>query len=123
MTENSTFFGAHGGFSRANATVGENGSFVPEGVARSNMDYSIGYSSAALSLIDLALESDDVLNSVDYLVYPICFNMRHAIELQLKEFWRSLEKLSQYRKVALEEHRIIKIKADPSLKKKVASHS
>ncbi|WP_157905877.1 transcriptional regulator [Escherichia coli] len=119
MTENSTFFGAHRGFSRANATVGENGSFAPEGVARSNMDYSIGYSSAALSLIDLALESDDVLNSVDYLVYPICFNMRHAIELQLKEFWRSLEKLSQYRKVALEEHRSIKIKANPSLKKRL----
>jgi len=119
MTENSTFFGAHGDFSRANATVGENGSFTPEGVARSNMDYSIGYSSAALSLIDLAIESDDLLNSVDYLVYPICFNMRHAIELQLKEFWRSLERLSQYRKVSLEEHRNIKVKAKPSLKKEL----
>ncbi|HBM3126404.1 TPA: hypothetical protein LVL98_006121 [Klebsiella michiganensis] len=117
MTENSTFFGAHGDFASANATVGENGSFAPEGMPRSNMDYSIGYSSAALSLIDLALKSDEVLNSVDYLVYPICFNMRHAIELQLKEFWGSLEKLSQYRKVALEEHRTIKIKATPSLKK------
>jgi hypothetical protein len=119
MKENSTFFGAHGTFGNVNATVGENGSFAPEGVPRSNMDYSIGYSSAALSLIDLALESDDISNSVDYLVYPICFNMRHAVELQLKEFWRSLEKLSQYRKVALEEHRICKIKADPSLKKRL----
>ena len=58
MTENSTFFGAHGDFASANATVGENGSFAPEGMPRSNMDYSIGYSSAALSLIDLALKSD-----------------------------------------------------------------
>lgn len=119
MKENSTFFGAYGEFGNMNATVGENGSFTPEGVARSNMDYSIGYSSAALSLIELALKSDDILNSVDYLVYPICFNMRHAIELQLKEFWYSLEKLSQYRKVTLENHRILKIKADPSLKKKL----
>ncbi|MFV8980674.1 hypothetical protein [Serratia fonticola] len=117
MKENSTFFGANGKFSNVNATVGENGSFAPEGVARSNMDYSIGYSSAALSLIDLALESNDTSNSVDYLVYPICFNMRHAIELQLKEFWRSLEKLSHYRKVTLEEHRVFKIKENPSLKK------
>jgi len=112
MKENNTFFGANGHYSEVNATVGNNGSFKPEGVARSNMDYSIGYSSAALALIELAIESQEVRNSVDYLVYPICFNMRHAVELQLKELWRTLEELSKYREVALNEHRENKIKLD-----------
>ncbi|MDY1000124.1 hypothetical protein SOM24_16760 [Pantoea agglomerans] len=112
MKENNTFFGANGHYSEVNATVGNNGSFKPEGAARSNMDYSIGYSSAALALIELAIESQEVRNSVDYLVYPICFNMRHAVELQLKELWRTLEELSKYREVALNEHRENKIKLD-----------
>ncbi|PWK09869.1 transcriptional regulator [Pantoea ananatis] len=121
MKENNTFFGAHGHYSDVNATVGNNGSFRPEGVARSNMDYSIGYSSAALALIELALKSQELRNSVDYLVYPICFNMRHAVELQLKEFWRALEGLSKYREVALNAYREVKIKSNQLDRGKVRS--
>jgi hypothetical protein len=121
MKENNTFFGANGHYSDVNATVGNNGSFKPEGVARSNMDYSIGYSSAALALIDLAITSQELRNNVDYLVYPICFNMRHAVELQLKEFWRALEGLSKYREAALNAYKEVKIKSHQQDRGKVRS--
>ncbi|EPH3378831.1 TPA: hypothetical protein ACMDSI_002563 [Vibrio parahaemolyticus] len=114
MIENNTF--CVGINSNSNATVGFNGSGVPVGEARSNIDYAIGFSSAALELIDVALTSEKLENSVDYLVYPICFNMRHAVELQLKKLWQDLTKLASYRNVTLTEHRNRKIKANPELR-------
>ncbi|PSV16517.1 hypothetical protein C0W59_07450 [Photobacterium kishitanii] len=55
MIENNTFScGVNGSF---NATVGNNGSGVPIGEARSNIDYAIGFSSAAIELIEVALTS------------------------------------------------------------------
>ncbi|MCG7488670.1 transcriptional regulator [Vibrio sp. Of14-4] len=114
MTENMTFsVGINGHF---NATVGNNGSGTPEGIPRSNIDYAVGFSSAALEVINVALTSQKLENSVDYLVYPICFNMRHAVELQLKKFWNDLKILSGYRKFRLDSHRNSKIKADPELR-------
>lgn len=101
---------------RYNATVGNNGSGTPEGVPRSNIDYAVGFSSAALEMINVALTSQKLENSVDYLVYPICFNMRHAVELQLKKVWKDLSVLSDYRKVRLGNHRNNKIKVDPNLR-------
>ena len=53
--ENDTFSG--GETTHLNATVGNNGSFAPEGEARSNTDYALGFSSAALELIRAAKES------------------------------------------------------------------
>ena len=117
MRENNTFSG--GVNSRFNATVGNNGSGSPLGEARSNIDYAIGFSSAAIELIEVALTSDKIENSLDYLVYPICFNMRHAVELQLKKVWKDLSSLAVYRKVKLNDHRNIKIKSSPHLKSKI----
>lgn len=117
MHGNSTF--AVGVDSNFNATVGDNGSGVPIGEARSNIDYAIGFSSAALAAIDVALTSRELINCVDYLVYPICFNMRHAVELQLKKVWKDLSTLSEYRKVRLKEYRVQKIKDFPALQGKL----
>lgn len=61
----------------ANACVGNNGS-------PSYVDYSKGFSIAANVLIDQVLEGQGLGLSVDYLVYPVCFNMRHSVELRLK---------------------------------------
>lgn len=57
-----------------NACVGNNGN-------PSYNEYYRGYSQAAITLIDTAIETRDL----DTLIYPICFNMRHAIELKLKQ--------------------------------------
>ncbi len=110
--ENDTFSGGVNG--RLNATVGHNGSGGAEGEPRSNIDYVNGFSSAALKMIDVALESQEVYLSLDYLIYPICFNMRHAVELQLKKIWADLKELSRYRKIRLKAHRDEKIRLDPS---------
>ena len=115
--ENDTFSG--GLNCQFNATVGHNGSGTAEGEPRSNIDYVNGFSSATLKLIDVAIESQEVYLSLDYLIYPICFNMRHAVELQLKKVWKDLEDLSVYRQVVLTDHRDEKIRLDPSKRGKL----
>ncbi|MBP5956976.1 hypothetical protein ICA16_14990 [Pseudomonas anatoliensis] len=61
----------------ANACVGENGQ-------PSYVEYAKGFSAAANSLIFNVLETRGAKFSPDLLIYPICFNMRHAVELHLK---------------------------------------
>lgn len=75
----------------ANACVGDNGnpSFV---------EYAKGFSTAANLLIEKVLDSQSIEYSVDELIYPICFNMRHSVELRLKGTVSSLERLSEHRK-------------------------
>jgi len=73
-----------------NACVGENGD-------PGNREYAKGYSLAANMLLDKVLAHHSQANLVDLLVYPICFNMRHSIEIRLKETIRCLLKLSEYR--------------------------
>ncbi|MBD9616756.1 hypothetical protein [Pseudomonas sp. PDM07] len=76
MTEtNPTFRGADPIW--ANACVGDNGN-------PSYVEYSIGFSKAANILIDLVLNDESDVLSVDEFVYPVCFNMRHSVELRLK---------------------------------------
>lgn len=65
--ENDTFSG--GLNCQFNATVGHNGSGTAEGEPRSNIDYVNGFSSATLKLIDVAIESQEVYLSLDYLIY------------------------------------------------------
>ncbi|MEC8749072.1 MAG: hypothetical protein VXX73_12275 [Pseudomonadota bacterium] len=101
--ENKTFSGSIN--ANLNATVGPNGSDAPEGQPRSNTDYAIGYSSAAISLINVAIESPDLKTTPDFLVYPICFNMRHSLELYLKKFWDDLAILATYRNKKLTKYR------------------
>lgn len=85
---NSTFCGGEPFW--ANACVGENG--MPD-----YFDYAKGYSSAANLLIKSVLETEGLKYSVDQFIYPICFNMRHSIELRLKGVVSFLERLSHYR--------------------------
>ncbi len=79
MTEvirtNTTFIGAEPSW--ANACVGENG-------APGYWEYAKGFSQAANILIALVLDEDGIKYSVDELIYPVCFNMRHSVELRLK---------------------------------------
>ena len=61
----------------ANACVGNNGS-------PGYWDYAKGFSQAAIILIDTVLSTRGAVHSVDEIVYPVCFNMRHSVELRLK---------------------------------------
>lgn len=72
--KNSTFCGSEPSW--ANACVGNNGS-------PGYFEYSKGFSTAANLLIDQVL-SKQMDMDIDDLVYPVCFNMRHSVELRLK---------------------------------------
>lgn len=72
---NSTFVGGFPAW--ANACVGENG--FPD-----YWEYAKGFSQAASTLIDLVLQRRGFRPPVDEMVYPVCFNMRHSVELRLK---------------------------------------
>ncbi|WP_415886596.1 hypothetical protein ACMXYO_01095 [Neptuniibacter sp. QD37_6] len=78
----------------ANACVGENG--LP-----GNKEYAKGYSLAANILLDRVLGEGKLTDLVDQVVYPICFNMRHSIELRLKETVLYLFGLSEYKDIVL----------------------
>lgn len=84
---NSTFCGSEPTW--ANACVGDNGE-------PSYIEYSKGFSQAAKLLIDQVLENRGVEYPVDDLVYPVCFNMRHSVELRLKG---AIEVLQQIAKI------------------------
>jgi len=76
MTRGNTTFGG-GDPTWANACVGNNG--FP-----GYWEYATGFSLAANILIDKVLQARGLNYSVDKLVYPVCFNMRHSVELRLK---------------------------------------
>ncbi|NYA43155.1 hypothetical protein HZI31_07545 [Serratia fonticola] len=90
-TENQIFRGMPK-YSWANACVGENGQ--PD-----TYYYAHGYLEAAIIL------SEKVINErflVDTLIYPICFNFRHSIELYLKAFLDEVNALAKIKEVNLE---------------------
>jgi len=74
----------------ANACVGDNGN--PQ-----IFEYAAGFASAAKSLLDTVIHDAGMELSVD----PICFNMRHALELFLKSTVASLTQLATIRKAKL----------------------
>ncbi len=74
----------------ANACVGENGN--PQ-----IYEYASGFASAATLLLDQVISSEGTTLYVDTFIYPICFNIRHAVELFLKSAAVSLEKLANIR--------------------------
>lgn len=90
--KNSTFRG--GNPTWANACVGNNGS-------PSYVEYALGFSKAANLLIDQVLSSRDIAYNVDDFVYPVCFNMRHSVELRLKGAISELEKIAKIKNVNL----------------------
>lgn len=76
----------------ANACVGENGS-------PNYIQYSKGYSKAANLLLNNVLNTRG--QEVDLYIYPICFNMRHSIELRIKGAIQEITELSKIRKIKL----------------------
>jgi energy-converting hydrogenase A subunit M len=90
VRENKTF--TRGGPIWGHACVGDNGK-------PSYFDYAKGYSVAANLLIVEVIKknNEDIRISVDGIVYPICFNMRHSIELRLKGLIEELLALSKHR--------------------------
>ncbi|BBO54924.1 MULTISPECIES: hypothetical protein [Cobetia] len=70
-----------------NACVGNNG--MP-GI----MHFARGYSTSANALIELYLSDDSGKYHQDEMIYPICFNMRHSIELRIKNELLLLQQLS-----------------------------
>ncbi|MGQ7273980.1 hypothetical protein [Marinobacter sp. V034] len=90
--ENSTFHGSSPAW--ANACVGDNGS-------PSYVEYALGFSKAANFLIDKVVSSRGIGLTVDDLVYPVCFNMRHSVELRLKGAISELQKIARIKGVVL----------------------
>lgn len=90
MSENSaneTFRNAEPSW--ANACVGDNGS--PDIV-----DYAEGFANAAQVLLEQVLGHGGLKHPTDTFVYPICFNMRHAIELYIKAAIETLRPLAHH---------------------------
>ncbi|MCE0459938.1 hypothetical protein [Pseudomonas uvaldensis] len=86
---NATFRRAHPSW--ANACVGENGD-------PGYVEYSKGFSKAANILINAVLEDHSIHLTTDIFVYPICFNMRHSVELRLKGAISALQTLAALKK-------------------------
>lgn len=96
--QNSTFRGGEPTW--ANACVGENGS--PQ-----IFDYATGFASAANVLLDTVIAQTGLELPVDTLVYPVCFNMRHAVELFLKAAAQHLERLAARRGLRVEQFDLV----------------
>lgn len=75
IQKNQTFRGSEPSW--ANACVGTNGN-------PGYVEYSNGFSKAANLLIDEVLKDKGIHLYVDDFVYPVCFNMRHSVEIRLK---------------------------------------
>jgi hypothetical protein len=88
LENNLTFMGAHPNW--ANACVGSNGN--PQ-----TIEYAEGFANAANLLIDRVILDRGIKLHVDVFIYPICFNMRHSVELFLKAAIDQLETLCKYR--------------------------
>lgn len=88
MEHNLTFMGAHPNW--ANACVGSNGN--PQAI-----EYAEGFATAANLLIDQVILDRGIKLHVDVFIYPICFNMRHSVELFLKAVIDQLTPLCEYR--------------------------
>ena len=87
---NKTFLGSEPTW--ANACVGENG-------APGIIDYASGFATAANTLLDSVIATQGIELTVDTLVYPVCFTMRHAIELFLKSAAEDLIRIGEMRDV------------------------
>ncbi len=91
--ENATFRGAEPTW--ANACVGHNGN--PQ-----ILEYATGFASAANVLLDQVIKDGGINLCVDEFIYPVCFNMRHAVELFLKAAVDQIIRLADIRSVALD---------------------
>jgi hypothetical protein len=90
--QNSTFRRASPSW--ANACVGDNGS-------PSYVEYAKGFSKAANILIDAVLNDRSTHLTTDLFVYPVCFNMRHSVELRLKGAISALQSLAKCKSIII----------------------
>lgn len=80
-----------------NACVGENGD---PGYA----EYAKGFSVAANVLLEKVIsQSNDVW--IDDVIYPICFNMRHSVELRIKHAYEIVAKIAVLKKIKTPEYK------------------
>lgn len=79
----------------ANACVGSNGN--PQ-----IYEYAEGFAAAADLLLNEVIRNEGRNFYVDTFVYPVCFNMRHAVELYLKMTVQGLSKLASMQRRSLE---------------------
>lgn len=87
----------------ANACVGDNGLHeLPQ--------YAAGYARAADVIIAQVLTSNG--EAVDVLVYPACFCIRHAVELQLKHFTNQLLLLPVRKRIPTDDVKDIRLSHD-----------
>ncbi|WP_430875494.1 hypothetical protein [Gilliamella sp. G0441] len=80
-----------------NACVGNNGN-------SDIFEYAKGFASAANILIKISTTQDSSFGNLfhpDYAVYPICFNMRHSIELFLKSYIKFTIHLAELKKIKI----------------------
>lgn len=87
MTRNNLTFRGSDPF-WANACVSNNGH-------PTYVDYAEGFSKAANLMLDKVIENEGQNYYVDVFIYPICFNMRHSVELRLKGTVEQLQKLAK----------------------------
>lgn len=92
MTSNKTF--RRNEPTWANACVGDNG-------ASDIIDYASGFAEAAILLIDDSTKDNGLNSNRDTIVYPICFTIRHAIELFLKACVADIAKIAEIRRIQL----------------------
>ncbi|HFT3262733.1 TPA: hypothetical protein ACHV4L_002557 [Klebsiella variicola] len=83
------------GMEWANSCVGENG-FVD------NKQYYDGYIEASVKLMEVILSAEEKNNFetqywIDTLIYPICFSLRHSIEILLKRISETVIAISTHR--------------------------
>lgn len=90
--KNSTFRGADP--IEFNACVGNNGIV-------NYLTYAKGFSKAANLILDQVIHTNG--NDVDSFIYPICFNMRHSIELRLKDAIEEINALAKIQKLKLDD--------------------
>ncbi|MFC1399019.1 hypothetical protein [Acinetobacter lactucae] len=87
---NTTFLGSNPIW--ANACVGDNGYI-------NYLTYAKGYSKAANLILDYLLQNNG--NDVDLFIYPVCFNMRHSIELRIKGAIQEIDQLAEIKELQL----------------------
>lgn len=75
-----------------NACVGNNG-------VVNYLTYAKGFSNAANLILDQVIQTNG--NNVDSFIYPICFNMRHSIELRLKSAIEEISILAHIKSLKL----------------------
>jgi hypothetical protein len=84
----------------ANACVGDNGN--PQII-----NYAEGFIKAASLLINKLIEDKCRSLDVDAFIYPICFNMRHGVELHLKGAIENLRTLAMHQRRELSKFSIV----------------